>query len=327
MQNKGLEFTLNTVNVQKGSFRWSSNFVFSLNRNKVLKLNTENAQLFGTYQVAGSNIIITRSVVGQSIGDFYGYKTIGRINSAADLYDGNGKLKVALPENAVVSQSGVWVGDLLYDDYNHDGVINEKDRQDLGSPLPKFTYGIGNSFTYKNLDLSFFFNGVYGNKVVNFLNVPFDDPNQAGGNITRRAAIDYAHLSLVNPSGSATDVNNVYVSSGDPSMPRMSGTDPNANNRFSSRFVEGASFLRLQNLTLGYSLPQKLLTRIGLRSFKAFLSGTNLFTITKYTGFDPEIGMTKAQYSAASQNPLLNGIDVGRYPAPRIYSLGFTLGL
>jgi TonB-linked SusC/RagA family outer membrane protein len=321
MENKGLEFSLNTVNIQKDGFRWTSNFVFSLNRNKVLKLNTQNAQLYGTYQVAGSNIIITRSVEGQSIGDFYGYKTIGRINSASDLYDSEGKLKVALPAGAVVSQSGIWIGDLLFDDYNHDGVINEKDRQNLGSALPKFTYGIGNSFSYKNFDLSFFFNGVYGNKVVNFLNVPFDDPNQAGGNITRRAALDYAHLSLTNPNGSAADVNNVYVSSGDPSMPRMSGNDPNANSRFSSRFVEGASFLRLQNLTLGYSLPQKLLTRIGLRSFKAVVSGTNLFTITKYTGFDPEIGMTKAQYSAASQNPLLNGIDVGRYPAPRIILL------
>ncbi len=200
------------------------------------------------------------------------------------------------------------------------------DREDLGSPLPKFTYGIGNTLSYKNLDLSFFFNGVYGNKVVNFLNVPFDDPNQTS-NLTQRAALYYAHLSLINPTGSAADVNNVYVSSGDPLMPRMSGTDPNSNNRFSSRFVEDASFLRLQNVTLGYSIPQKLLRRIGVRSFKAIASATNLFTITKYTGYDPEVGMTKAQYSAASQNPLLNGIDPGRYPSPRIYSIGFTLGL
>lgn len=325
MENRGFEFSLNTINIQQGGFRWSSNFIFSLNRNKVVKLNTENATLYGTYQVSGNNIIITKSVAGQSVGDFYGYKVIGRINSAADLKDANGN-QVALPQGTAVGQSGVWVGDLLFEDYNHDGVINELDREDLGSPLPKFTYGIGNSLSYKNFDLSFFFNGVYGNKVANFLNIPFDDPNQTS-NITQRAALYYAHLSLINPAGSAADVNNVYVSSGDPLMPRLSGTDPNSNNRFSSRFVEDASFLRLQNLTMGYSLPQKLLSRIGVRSFKAIASATNLFTLTKYTGYDPEVGMTKAQYSAASQNPLLNGIDPGRYPSPRIYSIGFTLGL
>ena len=325
MENRGLEFSLSTINIQKKGFKWASNFLFSLNRNKIVKLNTENALLYGTYQVSGNNIIITKSIAGQSVGDFYGYKVIGRINSAADLTDANGN-KVALPANAVVGQSGVWVGDLLFEDYNHDGVINELDREDLGSPLPKFTYGIGNNISYKNFDLSFFFNGVYGNKVANFLNIPFDDPNQTS-NITQRAALYYAHLSLINPAGSASDVNNVYVSSGDPLMPRMSGTDPNSNNRFSSRFVEDASFLRLQSLTLGYSLPQKFINRIGLRNFKAFVSGTNLFTITKYTGYDPEVGMTKAQYSATSQNPLLNGIDPGRYPSPRIYSIGFTIGL
>jgi TonB-linked SusC/RagA family outer membrane protein len=325
MENRGLEFSLTTVNIQKNGFKWSSNFIYSLNRNKVVKLNTENALLYGTYQVSGNNIIITKSIAGQSIGDFYGYKVIGRINSAADLTDAKGN-KVALPAGATVAPGGTWVGDLLFDDFNHDGVINELDRQNLGSPLPKFTYGIGNTFAYKNVDLSFFFNGVYGNKVVNFLNVPFDDPNQAG-QLTQRAALNYAHLSLTNPAGSATDINNVYVSSGDPLMPRISGTDPNANSRFSSRYVENASFLRLQNVTFGYNLPQKLLSKIGVRSFKAFASATNLFTITKYTGYDPEVGMTKAQYSASSQNPLLNGIDPGRYPSPRIYSIGFTLGL
>lgn len=325
MENRGFEFSLSTINIEHKGFRWSSNFIFSLNRNKVVRLNTQNALLYGTYQVSGNNIIITKSVAGQSVGDFYGYKVTGRINSAADLKDANGN-PVALPAGATVGQSGVWVGDLLYEDYNHDGVINELDREDLGSPLPKFTYGIGNSLSYKNFDVSFFFNGVYGNKVANFLNIPFDDPNQTS-NITQRAALYYAHLSLKDPSGSAGDVNNVYVSSGDPLMPRLSGTDPNSNNRFSSRFVEDASFLRLQSLTLGYNLPQKLLSRIGVRSFKAIASATNLFTITKYTGYDPEVGMTKAQYSAASQNPLLNGIDPGRYPSPRVYSIGFSLGL
>jgi TonB-linked SusC/RagA family outer membrane protein len=327
MQNKGFELSMNTQNIIAKNFTWTSNFVFSLNQNKVLKLNTENAQINSTYQVSGNAIIVTRTQPGQSIGMFYGYKVTGRVNSASDLYDSNGKLKVALPQGLTVSPSGVWVGDLLYDDYNKDGVINEQDRQFLGSPLPKFTYGFGNNFSYKNFDLSFFFNGVYGNKIINFLDISIDDPNQTTGNVSQRAALNWAKIALINPSGSASDINNVYISSGYPNIPRMSGTDPNANSRLSSRYLESGSYLRLQSLNFAYSLPRSLAAKIGLRSLKVYVSGMNLFTITKYSGYDPEVGMVKGQYSASSQNALLNGIDVGRYPSPRIYSMGLSVGI
>jgi TonB-linked SusC/RagA family outer membrane protein len=327
LQNKGLELSLSTVNISKKAFQWTSNFTFTLNKNKVLKLNTELAQIDRTYQGGGGTYIASRTKVGESIGMFYGYKAIGRINSSDDLYGADGKLKIAIPEKQTVSPSGIWVGDLIWEDYNTDGVINEKDRQLLGSPLPKFTYGIGNTFSYKGFDLSFFLYGVYGNKVLNFLNILIDNPNIASGNITRRAAVDYAHLSLKDPSGSTTDVKNVYVSSGDPSMPRMSTDDVNANSRLSSRFIESGSFLRLQSLNLAYSLPRSMVSRIGFNTIKVFVSGQNLFTITKYSGFDPEIGLTKDQYTTSGQNALLNGVDPGRYPNPRIYSCGLTFGL
>ncbi|GGH60041.1 TonB-linked SusC/RagA family outer membrane protein [Filimonas zeae] len=328
MQNKGVELTINTINLQSKQFRWTSNVVFTLNRNKVIRLNSDVAQINKTYQLSGSPIIVSRTEAGKSIGEFWGYKTIGRINSAADLYDKEGKLRIALPEKQTVNEkTGIWVGDLIWDDYSKDGVINDKDRQYLGSPLPSFTYGFGNNFTYKNFDLNFFFTGSYGNKVMNFLNLNLDNPNVQTGNITRRAARDYAQLGLIDAGGSASDINNVRVVSGDPSMPRMTVNDVNNNNRLSSRFVESGSYLRLQSVAFSWSFPKKVISRLKVSNAKAYFSAQNVFTVSKYSGYDPEVGMTKDQYSNGSQNALLNGLDPGRYPTPRTITFGLSIGL
>lgn len=328
LENRGVEFTLNTVNIDKPDFKWRSNLVYTQNKNEVLKLNTENARIDRTYGLSGTDYIVTRTEEGRSVGEFYGYKAIGRINSAEDVYDQAGNVKIALPENQVIDEDlGIWVGDLIWEDYNGDGVINEEDRQYLGSPLPEFTFGFGNTFSYKNFDLHIFFNGSYGNKIMNFLGLSIDNPNAGGGNITRRAAVDYARLDLIDPDGSPDDIYNVYVSSGHPGMPRMSKNNVNANNRLSSRFIEDGSYLRLQNVSLSYSAPQSLVSRFGLTTLKLNASARNLYTFTGYSGYDPEVGMIRHQYSNYGQDALLNGIDVGRYPSPRIYTLSLTVGL
>jgi len=327
LQNKGFELSINTINIRKKDFSWSSNFIFTLNRNKILKLNSVSAFINKTYQLSGTTYIVSRTEAGRSIGEFWGYKTTGRINSADDLYDKNGTLKIAIPEKQKIDKNnGIWVGDLIWDDYNKDGVINQDDRQYLGSPLPKYTVGFGNTFSYKNFELNIFFNGAYGNKVLNFLNLAIDDPNTTG-NVTKRAGMNYAHLALKDPNGSATDVKNVYVSSGDPKMPRMALNDVNSNNRLSSRFVENGSYLRLQNINFSYTFPKKTFTKAGLYNVRLYVSAQNIYTFTKYSGYDPEVGMTKDQYSANSQNALLNGIDPGRYPTPRNFTIGLSLGL
>jgi TonB-linked SusC/RagA family outer membrane protein len=327
LENKGIEIAVNTINVKKKDFSWNSSFVFTLNKNEVLKLNTPSAFISKTYQLAGTTYIVNRTEAGRSIGEFWGYKTTGRINSADDIYDKNGNIKLAIPEKQKIDKNnGVWVGDLIWDDYNHDGRINVDDREYLGSPLPKFTYGFGNTFTYKNFDIYVFFAGSYGNKVLNFLNIAIDNPN-ATGNITRRAGMDYARLGLKDAGGSAVDIYNAYVSGGDASMPRMSQNDINSNNRLSSRFVEDASYLRLQNVNLSYTLPGKMLAKLKMTNAKLYISAQNLYTFTKYSGYDPEVGMTKDQYSNSSQSALLNGIDPGRYPTPRVFTVGLSLGL
>jgi hypothetical protein len=280
-----------------------------------------------TYQLSGTTYIVSRTEAGRSIGEFWGYKTTGRINSADDIYDKNGVLKIAIPEKQKIDKSnGIWVGDLIWDDYNKDGVINQEDRQYLGSPLPKYTFGLGNTFSYKNFELNIFFTGAYGNKVLNFLNLAIDDPNTTG-NVTKRAGMDYAHLAMKDPNGSATDVHNFYISSGDKKMPRMALNDVNSNNRLSSRFVENGSYLRLQNINFSYTFPKKTFTKAGLYNVRLYVNAQNVYTFTKYSGYDPEVGMTKDQYSGNSQNALLNGIDPGRYPTPRNFTIGLSLGL
>ena len=324
ISNKGIEFSLNTINIERKNFNWRTDLVFSLNRNRVEALNTEGGVIDKTYQVSGTNTVVTRTQVGSSIGDFYGYKVIGRINDANDLYDAEGNLKVALPEGVPVGVDGVWVGDWLFEDINNDGVINEKDRTNIGSPLPLFTGGLGNSFSWKNWDLNIYFTYSVGNKVLNWMRVTMDSPNVTHNKFARVS--DYAKIGLIDENGSSDDIWNVYVTDANSTMPRMSGSDQNDNDRISDLYVEDASYLRLQNLSLSYNLPYKALDKMKISSFKITFNVQNLFTLTNYKGYDPEVGMTMDQYSTSGQDALMNGIDTGRYPSPRIYTLGLSIG-
>ena len=324
ISNKGFEFTLNTININKRNFSWTSNLVFSLNKNRVEALNVENGVIDRTYQVSGTNTVVTRTQVGSSIGDFYGYQVIGRINDANDIYDSEGNIKVALPTTVINPNTGVWVGDWLFEDVVKDGVIDENDRKNLGSPLPLFTGGFGNTFTIGDFDLNVYFTYSYGNKVMNWLRVTMDNPSTTTNKFAR--ANNYARISLIDPKGSDEDIYNVYVSSAGKGIPRMSSGDVNDNDRISSLYIEDGSYIRLQNLSLAYRIPTKLLERAHIASARVSLNIQNLFTITKYTGYDPEVGMTMDQYSTSGQDALMNGIDTGRYPSPRIYTLGLSIG-
>ncbi|MDR2145837.1 MAG: TonB-dependent receptor, partial [Tannerella sp.] len=170
LENKGFELTLNTQNIVTKDFQWTSDIVFSLNRNKVLTLNTSTGQdvrdANGNY-FGDQNSVISRSIVGEPIGQFFGYKVIGRYEKATDFYivnDGGEIVRTPVYNNLPIDKgSGVWIGDLIYSDENADGVINEADRTFIGNPEPKFTYGFNNTFTFKNWDLGIQLVGVYGN--------------------------------------------------------------------------------------------------------------------------------------------------------------------
>jgi hypothetical protein len=307
--------------------------IFSLNRNKVLELNTATAQIFKTYQYGGADKNVTITQPGYAIGQFYGYKVIGRINSAADLYDENGNIKVALPENGstgkaipVDEKNGVWVGDLLFEDVNGDGIINASDQQVIGNPLPKFAGGFGNTFSWKGFDLNLYFTYSVGNKIMNWLNMNINDPRNYSDNVLRSAGVYYAKYDLIDPEGSADNIYNVHVVSGKENMPRMTSNDLNQNNRVSTNIIEDGSYLRLQSVNFSYTFPKKFIRKANLSQLRVYCNISNLFTITGYSGYDPEVGMARDQYSNYAQSALLNGFDVGRYPSPRTFTFGVNVG-
>lgn len=322
LENKGIELTLNSVNIDKKDFLWRSNLVFSMNRNKVLELNTETGILNRTLQQGSDITVVTRTAVGQAIGQFYGYKVIGRFEDATDFYYKNSAGEIvptALPEGMSIGENSTWIGDFMFEDINKDGVINEKDRDYIGNPEADFTFGIGNTFTYKGFDLNIFLSGSYGNEVVNYQRRWLENPRENTNLL--KSALGYAQLELINADG-PNDYRNVQIVGGDPFMPRIgaSSASSTSNYRYSNNFIEDGSYLRVKNISLGYNFPNEVNSKLRIQNLKVYTNVQNLFTITKYSGFDPEIG-------SINQDALLTGIDNARYPSPLIFTVGINVKL
>ncbi|MDR1654231.1 MAG: TonB-dependent receptor [Prevotellaceae bacterium] len=333
LENKGFEITLNTQNIATKNFQWNTSVVFSYNRNKVLSLNTASGEdtrsASDNVWGLGSSTIVTHSVAGEPIGQFYGYEVIGRFEQATDFYMYNEKGKIVRTPVTTLSdgsmlpiseEEGIWIGDYIYRDKNGDGVINEKDRTIIGNPEPKFTFGINNNFSIKNWDFGIQLVGVYGNDVVNYIRRYMDNPYYNNSNLFVEA-LDYAQLQLIDPNG-PNDYRNVQIVGGDAHTPRLSlgdGISSNYNYMFSNRFVEDGSYLRIQNVSLGFNFVRDWLKKTGVNNVKLYVNLQNLYTFTKYRGFDPEIG-TQGNGSLRT-----TGVDTGRYPSPRIYTFGVNL--
>lgn len=319
LRNKGVEFTLNTVNIDRKGVQWRSNLVFSLNRNKVLSLDTESASIEKTFSVGDDNNVVTRTVVGQPIGQFWGYKVIGRFDKGEDFYykDGNGNVKpVAIPEGSAIEEGKTWIGDYIFADLNGDGVINNSDCTFIGNPEPKFTWGFGNTVSWKGFDLTIFLSGSYGNDVLNY-NRRWIENVRVNSNLLKSAA-NYAVVELIDPNG-PNDFRNLYVSNaGRTKLPRLSASTTNANNRVSDLYIEDGSYIRIQNISLGYTFPRKWINKICLQNLKVYMNLQNVYTWTNYSGLDPEVG---CMYGDA----LMSGLDYGRYPSPRMYTFGLNV--
>lgn len=312
MRNRGFDFQLTSSNISSKNFTWKSDFTLSRNVNKVLSLGNGGSDASLTQLSYTNNEIVEKTVVGQPIGEFYGYVFDGVFASPKDFQthaipvDQSGK-----PYPISAAGGGIWYGDRMFKDLNGDGVIDSKDQTFLGSPIPKFQYGINNSFTYKNFDLNFFFSGDYGNKIFNQMSITQTNPDASTAYFS--SVLNYARLGLVNPAGSATDVNNVYVVNPGTSIVGLRNDNTNDNTRSSNLYIQDGSFLKCKNITLGYRLPENFLSKIHVHSIRVYATVTNVFTITKYAGMDPEIG---------SWNPLQAGWDSGYYPQPRVYTIG-----
>ena len=325
MRNKGFEFTLNTVNISKKDFEWRTGITFSLNRNKVTRLYTESSGLQGNI----NGLTYTYTTVGEPVAQFYGYNVIGMFEREDDFYQkdmngdylldalGNKKI-VALPEGKEVNEgTGVWYGDYIYEDRNGDDVIDEQDRTFLGNPEPKFTFGISNDWHWKGFDVNLFITGSVGNKVFNYLAQQQSNPTNRW--VTLKSVCNYAKYDLIDPAGERTLANMQMTNPGAGTY-RIDQATANENGRMSNIFIEDGTYVRIKNLAIGYTVPKKWLQKMKIENLRVYFNVQNLWTITGYKGYDPEVG-------AYNQGVLLRGVDYARYPSQRIYTFGLNLNL
>lgn len=316
MENKGFDFRISTTNIKGEDFIWKTDFTVSRNLNKVLKLNADGAPIMGRY---------SKTVVGRSIGDFYGYVVDGGVfASAVDVLGdpAKGIEPHARPaKNSVIlpfanAAGSIWYGDLKFKDLNGDGIIDENDQTYLGSPTPKVQMGLNNTFNYKNFDLNVFFTASLGNKVFNQLRVNAENPISSYGYF--RALGNYAKLALIDPEGSDTDINNVYVTNPNTDIPGVRNDQTNGNGRFSDKYIEDGSFVRCKNISIGYTFQENLLKRAHINALRVYGNVANVFILTRYSGMDPEIG---------SWDPINAGVDGGFYPQARRFTFGINITL
>jgi TonB-linked SusC/RagA family outer membrane protein len=285
IQNKGLELSLNTINVDRGGFRWTSEFNITFNQNKIQTLDGRQEFTTGTDAVifaTSINPILLQ--VGSPLGNFYGRVADGIFQNQSEV-DASAQKTTAKP------------GDIRYKDLNGDGVINDNDRAIIGNANPKFFGGFNNTFSFKGFDLNIFVQGNSGNQILNY--GTFDLLNLTGGNNQSTRILD--RWTPTNPSN----------------------TIPRANSAGGSRIlssfqVEDGSYLRVKNISLGYNLPRDLLSRLAIASAKIYVTAQNWITITKYTGYDPEVN----RYGSSS---LSQGLDYGGYPAAKTLLVGLNL--
>ena len=330
LRNQGFEIVLNARPVSNKNFEWESEIQFSVNRNKLLALQgTASAAIIGYGQWSD---VVSMSTVGESLYNFYGYVVEGVYKDFNDLINSPISDHAPLNPDGTIStnpadynkQNTVWVGDLKFKDVNGDGKITEDDKTNIGSPLPKFTFGWTNTFRYKGFDLSLFINGSYGNKVMNYTSINLTAMKTAWSN-QLNSVNDRAQLGMIDPSKQYAgnwydDISNIKVLNPGTKTPRAAINDPNDNDRISDRYIEDGSYIRLKNISIGYTFPKKITSKLGLTNLRLSANIQNLVTITGYDGYDPEIGA-----STSDMNGYVFGMDNGRYPSPTTYSFGLNV--
>lgn len=298
MENQGWEFAVNTRNLT-GAFTWNTSLNLSFNRNEVLALGPTGDAIKSGSGVGETNI----TVIGEPIGSFYGYKQIGIFKDAADVN--------SYPHTATTRP-----GDVKYEDINGDKVINADDRTVIGNNQPDFIYGMVNTFNFKNFDLSISIQGVEGAQILNLGRRFFENVEGSQNQLSH----------VLNRWRSPADPGNGII-------PRANGTTTGMNNAVASRWVEDGSYLRINNMTLGYQLPKNILQRVRLQQARIYLSVQNLHTWTDYLNYNPEVSNYEASTpvpnnsgSTVAGSPLTGGVDYGAYPLARTFTLGINLG-
>jgi TonB-linked SusC/RagA family outer membrane protein len=287
MLNTGFELSLSHTN-HIGDFKYTVSANGATLKNEVTKLNNAAAIADGA---VGSNYL-TLTEQGYPVGSFYLYQMEGIFQNAAQIF------------THANQGPGIKPGDVMYKDQDGNGIIDGRDRKHVGSPIPKVTAGFNIQLTYRQFDLSVFFQGAYGQKVFSVLNRDIEGFYRPF-NVTER---------YYEGHWTGEGSTNTY--------PRASWDASGNNNLFSTRYLENGSYTRLKNLQLGYNIPRTALERFGFKTFRIYFSGTNLLTWTKFQGSDPEMTVSD---NAKGSNDRANGIDWGTYPAARSYNVGVNL--
>ncbi|WP_257669978.1 SusC/RagA family TonB-linked outer membrane protein [Parapedobacter tibetensis] len=307
MRNRGFGVTLNSVNIRKNNFEWRTSANISVDRNKITMLRDENGMLINYEGV------ITQTRVGHTAALITGYIHDGLFGSIEEIQ--NHAAQTTNPVKAHPEQAS-WIGDIKFRDVNNDGVVDELDRVVIGNPWPKFTFGFNNALAYKGFELNIFFTGAYGNDVYNFTRATYGRPGSGGvfNNYFKEVA------NFARPSTLDAGSTDGYLTNPGHNITRIVVGDPNGNGRINDAHIEDGSYIRLKNAALSYVFPKSFYRNIAfIGNIKAGINVQNVFTITKYKGYDPEVGMFS--YGGS----LVAGIDNGRYPPTRMYSFNLSV--
>jgi TonB-dependent starch-binding outer membrane protein SusC len=283
VENKGFEISLNTDNLNSKTLSWKTAIVFAVNKNKILNLSDGVSSYFPLAPTGQVSPVIVK--VGLPVGSFWGYQTNGLL-TAEDI-------SKAVPTLAGVPQKE---GDRRYVDVSANGTVTTADKVNLGNAQPKFTFGFTNTFNFKGFDLSIFFSGSYGNKIFNLMRQKLEIPTLSLN----------SSASLLN-RWTATD---------------KSGTEPRATNspvpQVIDRYVEDGSYVKLKNLSLGYSFSNTFITKTHIKQLRVYVSAQNLLTLTNYSGVDPEVNFY-------DNDNTKQGIDYGIYTPSRTILAGLNI--
>ncbi len=317
-RNRGFDVSIVGRPVVSKDWNWTSNLTMSFNRNKIVALNNNDQVIYGKIDWYSAFGTVSMFKVGQPMGVFYGYETEGIFQNADEIRAHATQTGGSAPySNSIDRTSGAWPGDLKFKDQNGDGVIDSNDQVVIGDPNPDLTYGWTNTVQFKDWELSIGLTGQFGGKILNWVRYRTEAQSSIWDN-QDVSVLSGVKLGLIDPAGSTTDPDNVQVVSNGNGIPRFSSLDGNGNNRMSDRWLEDATYLRIQNISLRYNVPERWCKKAFLSAASIYVNVQNVHTFTSYSGYDPEIG-------AYNQSSLLQNIDRGRYPTPRTYTLGLNL--
>ena len=311
INNRGLEISVNTVNFPggRGKFKWTTNFNISFNKNKITALSDgQESRLVSFSSPSVTNPYICK--VGHPLSEMYGYVYEGvyQYEDFDEVAPNVFVLKSNVPNNTQ-ERSNIQPGDVKLKDINGDGQVTSEDQTIIGHGLPIHTGGFTNNFEWKNFDLSVFFQWSYGNDVINYNRVKLESLRGKHVNQLSSAA---NHWTPRTDNGDGTYTPGNYTN-------YLCAPNRSLTNINTSREVEDASFLRLKTIQLGYNFPTKVLKNMKIRSLRLYVTGQNLWTLTKYTGYDPEV--------STRNSAMTRGFDYSSYPKTMSFTFGVKLGL